>query len=109
MSILSSILSIFLWFQAVSERQSSLTKQVKKGLSNIVKKSSSSKATATSSNTSAEVNAKKLKLALAQNLKSKNKKKTLDDITDSLPSSQEEKIQISPDPELESEYESAEE
>ena len=91
----------------MSERQS-LTKQVKKGLSNVLKsRSSSSKATtSSSSNTSAEVNAKKLKLALANNLR---KKKSLDDITDSLPSSQEEKIQISPDPELESEYESAEE
>ena len=87
----------------MNERQSSLTKQVKKGLSNIVKsRSSSSKA---SSSTSAEVNAKKLKLALANNA---SKKKKNEDITDSLPSSQEEKFS-DPDPLEQSEYESAEE
>jgi len=91
---------------AVNERQTSLTKQVKKGLSNIVNKSRSSKVSSTST---AEVNGKKLKLALASN--AKNQKKSTEDLTDSLPSSQEEKLQISNDPDLleQSEYESAEE
>ena len=83
-----------------------MTKQVKKGLSNIVNKSRSSKVSSTST---AEVNGKKLKLALASN--AKNPKKSTEDLTDSLPSSQEEKLQISNDPDLleQSEYESAEE
>jgi len=93
---------------AVNERQTSLTKQVKKGLSSIVNKgrSSSSKV---SSSTTAEVNGKKLKLALASN--AKKQKRSTEDLTDSLPSSQEEKLQISNDPDLleQSEYESAEE
>ena len=83
-----------------------MTKQVKKGLSNIVNKSRSSKVSSTST---AEVNGKKLKLALASN--AKKQKKSTEDLTDSLPSSQEEKLQISNDPDLleQYEYESAEE
>ena len=96
----------------MSERQqkSSLTKQVKKGLSNIVNRSSKN---SNSTNSVAEVNAKKFKLAsAAATTTSKPEKKTKKSLdlagSQSLPSSQNEKIVIKEDLE-ESEYESAEE
>ena len=95
----------------MSERQNSLTGKVKKGLSNVLNRSSKN-----SSSTSAEVNAKKFKLAAASTTTSKpeRKKKTTKKSLDlagsqSLPSSQNEKIVIREDPAEESEYESAEE
>merc|ERR1719323_2422306 len=113
---------------AVSERQTSLTKQVKKGLSNIVNRSSknssststtTSAAASSSTTSSSNVNAKKFKLAAATVVasstskpasKKTGKKKSLDLAgSQSLPSSQNEKIVIREDPAEESEYESAEE
>jgi len=93
---------------AVTERQNSLTGKVKKGLSNVLNRSSKN-----SSSTSAEVNAKKFKLAAASTTTSKpeRKKKTTKKSLDlagsqSLPPTQNEKIVIKEDLE-ESEYESA--
>ena len=92
----------------MTERQNSLTGKVKKGLSNVLNRSSKN-----SSSTSAEVNAKKFKLAAASTTTSKpeRKKKTTKKSLDlagsqSLPPTQNEKIVIKEDLE-ESEYESA--
>lgn len=112
---------------AVAERRTSLTKQVKKGFSNIVNRTAS-KNTTTSTSTTSSVNAKKFKLAAASTSSTtsiaeevetlvtskavpKNKKKKSLDLagSQSLPSSQNEKIVIREDPAEESEYESAEE
>lgn len=105
---------------AVSERQTSLTKQVKKGLSNIVNRSSksTSSTTSTTTSTTSNVNAKKFKLAAAtvvassKSKKSTGKKKSLDLAgSQSLPSSQNEKIVIKDEDEIKEDslYESAEE
>ena len=111
----------------MAERRTSLTKQVKKGFSNIVHRTTS-KNTTTSTSTTSSVNAKKFKLAAASTSSTtsiaeevetlvtskaepKNKKKKSLDLagSQSLPSSQNEKIVIREDPAEESEYESAEE
>jgi len=95
---------------AVHERQNSLTKQVKKGLSNIINNKSGKAGPSTSKNSSAEVNAKKFKLAAATSkASSKNgRKKSVVEEAQSLPSSQD-KVQLPEDKEPDSEYESAEE
>jgi len=93
---------------AVKERQNSLTKQAKKGFASIVNRSKSGSNSASSS---AEVNAKKFKLATAAttNDKKKGRKKSHSDEVSSLPSSQQEKIEVKEDCNDESEYESASE
>ena len=108
----------------MAERRTSLTKQVKKGFSNIVNRTAS-KNTTTSTSTTSSVNAKKFKLAAASTSSTtsiaeevetlvtskavpKNKKKKSLDLagSQSLPPTQNEKIVIKEDLE-ESEYESA--
>jgi len=97
---------------AFSEKPS-FTKQVKKGLSNIVNLSRG----ASSANKSSEVNAKKFKLAAATAVTSTaakakrecSKRKSNTDATDSLPSSQETEIIVEVKEDEDSEYESAEE
>jgi len=94
-----------------TNEKSSFSKQVKKGLSNIVNLSRG----ASTANKSSEINAKKFKLAAATAVTSTTAKskrecsKRKSDEADSLPSSQETKIKIDVKEDDESEYESAEE
>merc|ERR1711962_2189 len=96
---------------ATANEKSSFSKQVKKGLSNIVNLSRG----ASTANKSSEINAKKFKLAAATAVTSTTAKskrecsKRKSDEADSLPSSQETKIKIDVKEDDESEYESAEE